>query len=708
MSPDRVLEGPAQMAGPDMRSADVVPKRPFGRSVPRRPLGRYVVALSAIGLLAIASTFITSTALSRQEKDAGVISTAANQILLSQQITEAARELEVGNAAGGALQDSLNQLTRAHVDLLFGDEQVGIPGDLSPALADLYQSLEPHYAAVVSRASGILVLAESGLPVGHEQVEALAADAELYETAMGTIGFRYQTEAESRVANLRVLEYALLSLTMLVLIMEGLFLFRPAATATRKRWEEQLASHLSEREDDQRRVSYLARFDPLTGLINRFMFSDRLQNAIARARRDGGLVSLMFLDLDEFKAVNDRFGHATGDALLKQVAQRLEAAVRESDTVARIGGDEFTVVLEGNQRVEDAGHVATKILRALEVPFDVSGNQLHITASIGIALYPIDGENADGLLRDADIAMYSAKSAGRNTYQYFTPELREQTSERLFLIDGLRSALETGGELDLVYQPFVDMATGRVLGLEALARWNHPVLGLVYPNRFVPVAEETDLIIPMGEWALHEACRQLKQWHGEGIEDITVSVNVSSRQLRRGDLVESVGAALRLADLDPHYLEIELTEGTLGGDTELARRTLERLRSLGVRVAIDDFGTGYSSLSYLQHFPIDKLKIDKSFVSEVGNETTSALPEAIIGLASSLGLDVIAEGVETIEQMRLLAGLGCYKMQGFLFSRPLRPTDVIPFIHGAFKPLPPAMTADGGEAAVTEGARHRF
>jgi diguanylate cyclase (GGDEF)-like protein len=697
MSPDRVLEGPALAVGSDMRSADVVPKRPFGRSVPQRPFGRYVVALSAIGLLAIASTLITSTALSRQEKDSGVISTAANQVLLSRQVTEAARELEVGNSAAGILKESLDQLTRADADLRYGDAQVGIPGGLSSELEDLYRSLKPHYAALVNRASGILVLDEAGLPVGHEQVEALAADAELYETAMGSIVFRYQTEAEARVANLRVLEYALLSLTVIVLIIEALFLFRPAATATRRRWEEQLASHLSEREDDQRRVSYLARFDPLTGLINRFMFSDRLQNAIARARRDGGLVSLMFLDLDEFKAVNDRFGHATGDELLKQVAERLDAAVRESDTVARIGGDEFIVVLEGNQRVEDAGHVATKILRALEVPYDVGGNQLRITASIGIALYPIDGEDADGLLRDADIAMYSAKSAGRNTYQYFTPELREQTSERLFLIDGLRSALDTGGELDLVYQPYVDMATGRILGLEALARWNHPILGLVYPNRFVPVAEETDLIIPMGEWALREACRQLKQWHIEGFEDLTVSVNVSSRQLRRGDLVESVASALRMADLEPEYLEIELTEGTLGDDTELARRTLERLRSLGVVVSIDDFGTGYSSLSYLQHFPIDKLKIDKSFVKEVGNDTASALPAAIIGLASSLGLDVIAEGVETVEQMRLLAELGCYKMQGFLFSRPLRPEDVGLFIQGAFRPLPPALIVDAGE-----------
>ncbi len=685
MSPDRVLERQAN-AAPEERTADVVPKRPPGRSVPQRPLGRYVVALSAIGLLAIASTFLTSAALNRQEKDAGVINTASQQVILSRQITESARELEVGNGAMASrvLEESLNQLALTHVDLLFGDEEAGIPGDLSPELNALYDSLEPHYAEVVKRASGILILTDAQLEVPHEQVEELAANAELYETAMGSIIFRYQTEAEARVANLRVLEYALLSLTVLVLIMEALFLFRPAASATKRKWEEQLATHLEEREDDQRRMSYLARFDPLTGLINRFMFSDRLQGAIARARREGGLVSLMFLDLDEFKAVNDHYGHTTGDELLQQVSERLKEAVRESDTVARIGGDEFTIVLEGSQRVEDAGHVATKILRALEVPYEIAGRTLHITASIGIALYPIDGEDADGLLRDADIAMYSAKSAGRNTYQYFTPELREQTSERLFLIDGLRRALDSGRELNLLYQPYVDMATGSVLGVEALARWNHPQLGLVYPNRFVPVAEETDLIIPMGEWVLHEACRQLKEWHDEGVPEISVSVNVSSRQLRRGNLVESVEAAVHAAGLDPKFLEIELTEGTLGDDTELARRTLERLRNLGVNVSIDDFGTGYSSLSYLQHFPIDKLKIDKSFVNEVSDTTSSALPAAIIGLAKSLGLDVIAEGVETAEQMRQLAELGCYKMQGFLFSRPLSATDVGSFVNDAF------------------------
>jgi len=700
MNPDRVLEGFATDVADTQRTADDVPKRPNGRSVPRRPLGRYVIALSVIALLAIASTVLTSTALSRQEKDAGVVSTAANQILLSQQISEAARELEVGKGAmaAGVLRDSLNQLTKTHVDLLFGDDQAGIPGGLSPELTELFSTLDPHYAALIGRASGILVLAESDLVVPHMQVEELAADAELYETAMSSVVFRYQTEAEGRVANLRVLEYGLLSITLIVLLIEALFLFRPAATATRRRWEEQLQSHISEREDDQRRMSYLARFDPLTGLINRFMFSDRLQNAISRARRDGGLVSLMFLDLDEFKAVNDRFGHSTGDELLQQVAERLQLAVRESDTVARIGGDEFTIVLEGSQRVEDAGHVATKILRALEVPYQVGGHTLHITASIGIAIYPVDGEDADSLLRDADIAMYSAKSAGRNTYQYFTPELREQTSERLFLIDGLRRALDSGRELDLMYQPFVDLATGRVLGVEALARWNHPDLGLVYPNRFVPVAEETDLIIPMGEWVLREACRQLKEWHDDGIADITVSVNVSSRQLSRGNLVESVDAALKLAELEPRFLEIELTEGTLGDDTELARRTLERLRDLGVNVSIDDFGTGYSSLSYLQHFPIDKLKIDKSFVKDVNDDQTSALPAAIIGLARSLNLDVIAEGVETAEQMRLLAELGCFKMQGFLFSRPLRPSDVAPFISEAFKPQPAPLVAERNAA----------
>jgi diguanylate cyclase (GGDEF)-like protein len=384
----------------------------------------------------------------------------------------------------------------------------------------------------------------------------------------------------------------------------------------------------------------------------------------------------MFLDLDEFKAVNDRFGHHIGDGLLKQVAQRIVASVRESDSVARLGGDEFTVVLEGSHRVEDAGHVATKILEAMQEPFHVGSHELRLTASIGIALYPVDGQSAQELLRDADIAMYSAKAAGKNTYQYFTPELREKTSERLHLIDGLRRAVEARHELDLVYQPKVDTATNTITGVEALVRWHHPELGLVLPDRFVPVAEETDLILPIGDWVLEEACRQMRTWQSRGI-DITMSVNVSSRQLKRGDLVESVAKVLDSTGLDADRLEIELTEGTLVEDTELAARALEELREMGVQVSIDDFGTGYSSLSYLKRLPIDRLKIDRSFIRDITvSEEAATLSAAIVGLAQSLRLDVVAEGVETAEQLTMLERLGCYGMQGFLFSRPVSADDV--------------------------------
>lgn len=461
-------------------------------------------------------------------------------------------------------------------------------------------------------------------------------------------------------------------------------------------------------------MTYLARFDPLTGLINRFLFGDRLQSAINRARREGGIVALMFLDLDEFKSVNDHYGHAVGDDLLKQVAERLTDSVRASDTVARLGGDEFTVILEGAQRVEDAGQVATKIIRKLQDPFQVGPRQLRITASIGISLYPMDGDSAEELLRDADIAMYSAKTAGRNTYQYFTPELREQTTQRLALIDGLREALAAGDQLGLVYQPKFDSMQGIVTGTEALIRWQHPKLGLIRPQRFIPVAEETDLIIPLGEWVLEKACEQAREWREQGM-DLVMSVNVSNRQLRRGNLVDAVAAALKKNELPPESLELEITESTLMGDVDLSRKTIGKLRELGVGVSIDDFGTGYSSLSHLKRFPIDTLKIDRAFVRDLdSSDDAVALSSAIISLAHSLGLDVIAEGVETRAQLDTLADLGCTKMQGFLVSHPLRAGDIPDFVNTGMRALiddgivaPPPVGHDIGElspfAPVADG-----
>jgi diguanylate cyclase (GGDEF)-like protein len=633
--------------------------------VPKRPIGRYIIGLALIAILAIVSTALTSALLSRQQADAIVVSQAANQILRGQRIGELGFEIidapttDARAAAITEMQGTLTVTEKVHLGLQFGDDTLGLPGDNSPRVITLLEDVDQRFESLLLVGADVLQRAETGARLPRSPVNDLEIASQDYKTGMSSVVSQYQSEAEARVTSLKSTQYVLLTITIMLIIFEGLFLFRPAVKEFRREWQQKTVEHISARQDDQRKLSYLARFDPLTGLINRFLFGDRLQSAISRARRDGGLVSLMFLDLDEFKAINDRYGHATGDALLKQVAQRLVESVRESDSVARLGGDEFTVVLEGNHRVEDAGNVATKILHSLAEPYDVGAHELYVTASIGIALYPVDGQSAHDLLRDADIAMYSAKAAGKNTYQYFTPELREQTTERLHLI----------------------IRDGAVIGVEALVRWHHPELGLILPDRFVPVAEQTDLILPIGEWVIAEACRQMKRWLGQGL-DFTVSVNVSSRQLRHGDLVVAVADALEEADLEPHYLEVELTEGTLVEDTELAARTLERLRTMGVQVSIDDFGTGYSSLSYLKRLPIDRLKIDRTFVRDITvNEDSAALSAAIVGLAKSLRLDVVAEGVETIEQLRVLEELGCHIVQGFFFSKPMAADQMAAFVE---------------------------
>ncbi|MDJ0790400.1 MAG: EAL domain-containing protein [Acidimicrobiia bacterium] len=429
------------------------------------------------------------------------------------------------------------------------------------------------------------------------------------------------------------------------------------------------------------RLGYLAQYDQLTGLINRTLFHDRLNGALTRARRDGGLVTVMFLDIDGFKGINDRFGHAVGDELLRQVAARLVSVLRESDSVARIGGDEFTVVLEGGKRVEDAGQVASKILRAIGTPFLVGDRELAVTTSIGIAVYPVDGNTAEDLVKGADTAMYQAKAAGRNTYQYFTRALRDRTADRLELLDELRAALESGDQLRVEYQPKVDARRGVVIGLEAFIRWDHPERGLLMPGTFIPLAEESDLIVPMSEWLLDEACLDMRRWLDEGMRPMRVAVNASERLFRDSNLVESIAVALAAADLDPRHLEIEVTERMITQEAERASRAIERLADMGVRVSIDDFGTGYSSLRHLQSLPVRALKIDDSFVRDVDRrDEARSIACAIIAIAKSFSLEVIAEGVETAEELEALRDIGCDRVQGYLVARPLRPQDVLEFV----------------------------
>jgi diguanylate cyclase (GGDEF)-like protein len=654
-------------------------QRPAPDELPKRPVGRYIIGLALIAVAAVVATILTSTAISRQGQDASLLEVVTQQISLSESIESAAATLEATEDPTARekevnrLDIPLVKLRINHNGLRYGSETLDLPADHSAAFdSHIASQVEPHLVEVGRLAEELMANASSGAKVRVGAAEELARASEEFREGMRGLATLVKDEAQDRVASLRITQLVLLSVMLLLLILEGLFLFRPAVRDVRKEWEQRAAEHESARAQDQQKLSYLARYDPLTGLINRFLFGDRLENAIARARRDETLVALMFLDLDDFKAVNDHYGHATGDALLKQVAKRIVGSVRETDSVGRIGGDEFTVILESSNRLEDAGQVATKILDAVSEPYLVGNRELRVTASIGIAIYPLDGEDSQALLRDADIAMYSAKAAGANTYQYFTPKLRQSASERLGLIDGLRRAVATGDGLRLVYQPWIDTDTGKVSGVEALLRWEHEELGMVPTERFVSLAEQTDLIVPLGLWAMNEACRQLKKWHESGLDPFRVSINVSPRQLKRGNLAEVVEHTLERTKLDASLLMLELTERTLVEDTETARRTLERLRAIGVAIAIDDFGTGYSSLSYLKSFPIDAIKIDREFVRDsVLDPDTATVSESMVRLATDLRLDVIAEGVETREQLDMFHAFGCHLVQGFYISRPL-------------------------------------
>ncbi len=436
----------------------------------------------------------------------------------------------------------------------------------------------------------------------------------------------------------------------------------------------QLAAIAIEHHQLTEQLAYQAQHDALTGLPNRPLFEDRLHQAVARARRSGCLVGLLYVDLDRFKLVNDTLGHAAGDTLLRQVAQRLLSCVREGDTVARIGGDEFTVVLNDLENPQDAVGVTQRILETLKQPLVLRGHELFVTTSIGISLFPTDGDEAEELLRKADNALYRGKQQGKNTYQFYTPEIDEAAHEHIKLKYQLQGAVDRG-ELLLYYQPQFKVTNGELVGLEALLRWNHPELGLISPNRFISLAEESGLIVPIGAWVLAEACRQNQLWQQAGYPALRVAINVSILQFMRVNFVETVVQALEQVGLDPKWLQLELTESLLMRNPQDTASKLSRLRALGVAIAIDDFGTGYSSLTYLRQLPIDTLKIAQPFVGEIGvnlhnTPGDEAIITAITNLAHSLGMRVVAEGVETEQQLEFLRRIGCDEMQGFLFSKP--------------------------------------
>ena len=420
----------------------------------------------------------------------------------------------------------------------------------------------------------------------------------------------------------------------------------------------------------EEKVSYLAQFDALTGLPNRNLFQDRLTQAMALAKRNGWPMAVLFIDLDRFKLVNDTLGHGAGDKLLKEAAERLRSCVRASDTVGRLGGDEFAAILSELGKPGDAGLVAQKIVDVFKRPFDLEGKETYVTASVGVTLYPADSDNAEALVVNADAAMYRAKEEGRNNYQYFTRDMNERALQRVHMEAALRRALERE-EFRLFYQPKADLVTGKICGFEALLRWQHPDKGLVLPGDFIPVLEETGLIIQAGEWVLRTACAQIKAWQGAGLKVPPISVNLSARQFQQKNLKDAVGQILGDTKVDPSLIEFEITESLLMNDPEGAARTLHSLKESGVGLSMDDFGTGYSSLGYLKRFPIDTLKIDRTFVRDISTDADDAtLTRAIINLAQTLRLKVVAEGVETEAQLGFLCSNGCDEMQGYFFARP--------------------------------------
>ena len=432
---------------------------------------------------------------------------------------------------------------------------------------------------------------------------------------------------------------------------------------------------ISERMKAEETIRHLAYHDLLTGLPNRVLFEERLRIALAQARRSRQKVAVMFLDLDRFKLVNDTVGHTGGDQLLQQVARELSETIREGDTVARVGGDEFTFLLPGIERADDASVAAERILRRVRQPRTVAGQEFRLTTSIGITVFPRDGNSAEALMRNADTAMYRAKERGRDNYQLFTPAMKASLQDMLALENDLSHALERD-ELLVLYQPVMEIASGTVVGGEALLRWQHPQRGLVMPDEFIPLAEETGLIVPIGEWVLRSACEQAMAWQDPRVGPIRVTVNVSARQMEQPGLVRAVSGALAEMGLPGHCLHLEITEGAVMRQVESVTSTLAELRAMGVGISVDDFGTGYSSLGYLKRFPIDTIKIDRSFVRDVvTDQNDAAIVTTVIAMARSLNLRVIAEGVETDAQLGFLHENECDEFQGFLLSRAVSPAE---------------------------------
>ena len=443
----------------------------------------------------------------------------------------------------------------------------------------------------------------------------------------------------------------------------------------------ELAAAKEQAEEVARRMEYHAHHDSLTGLPNRVLLNDRIQVGLAQARRQQNMLALLFLDLDRFKIINDSLGHTVGDQLLRVIAGRLKGCLRECDTVARLGGDEFMVLLPDIRSASDAGRIGNKIIRTLTEPVNCNGHELHITTSVGISVYPYDGPDAETLVKHADISMYRAKEIGRNKLVYFTAEMNAGSRKRLALETSLRSALARQ-EFHLVYQPKVDIIDNSIIGVEALLRWEHPTLGYVSPLEFIPVAEDSGLIVPIGEWVMRTAFDQLKTWHIAGFDNLTMAVNLSSAQLSGPGFEDILDVALADAGISADKIELEITENVAMRNLGSAMETLEKLKNKGMSIAMDDFGTGYSSLGYLRKLPVDTVKIDRSFVREIPDSKDDTLiAQTIIAMAHSLNLSLVVEGIENVRQLQFFRQQGCRLVQGYLFSKPVPAAELLDLLR---------------------------
>lgn len=564
----------------------------------------------------------------------------------------------IGENSAAALMFSDARASSETLAVLSGSPNIEAAGIFTAEASLLADYRRDGVAAIGAPSAGLL---QDGHRFGFKSLD-LVRRIEIEGSTVGVVALRASLEQLYS----RLIGYA--GLTLVIAL--GSLAVAYVLVARMRRVVKRAEAHLD----------YLAHIDPVTGLPNRHAFNAHLAGALGKVDASGGCIALLLLDLDNFKMVNDTMGHQSGDVLLKRVALRLMECMRGGDVICRIGGDEFAIILEPSA-VQAGSGVAEKVLDVLRAPFDLDNHELYVTASVGISVYPDDASDLETLTRNADTAMYQAKGRGKNAWEKFHPELDQRIQKRLSLETNLRKAFERG-ELSLHYQPQVSVRDGRLVGVEALLRWRHPELGQISPLEFIPVAEESGLILEIGRWVLRTACRQVAAWRDAGFGAVHVSVNLSARQTRDPELMRHIIDVLRETRVTPAQLELEITETVLMENVHANMDLLHRLQAEGIRLSIDDFGTGYSSMAYLKRFPIDQVKIDRTFVRDIpGDGDDEAITTAIIAMAHSLGLSVVAEGVETEEQLSFLRKAGCDIMQGYYFSAPCAPEHVEPFLQ---------------------------